>query len=361
MKRITSFFLLSCWLLGSGLMLLGWPVIGPAQNSDDTTTGKRSEALERWNSMPSERRIALARVHSILQKIPAMQRKQLIQRLRELSPDDAPEVVKRLRKYMKSSDSDRKDVRQRRTALRLWDLQLTKEDRQRFRQCSTAEKKAFLDEQINLRMPKLLASLSPIERQKIENLPPHEQRLMLMGRRIHRSLSLSKHGHRVMYLARHLTLAQMNHFIETGEVDESHPNLQEAVAQLSDEMKQRIQNLLGKGRDRRFRPNGTFRPPSSGGQDRRPAPGSRGRKNQPGASDEEARPPSGVGPRRFRPGGSDRRPPQELRRRNSHEGSAPRAHKALKKLELAPPYRKAQALEGLHRSLEDLGAFDHNS
>ncbi|HIK82020.1 MAG TPA: DUF3106 domain-containing protein [Planctomycetes bacterium] len=361
MKGSTALLLLLCWLL-----LLGSPAIGPAQTTDESAQSsqeKRSEALERWESLSSERRLALARVHSTLQEMPAAQRKKLIQRLRQLPPHEAPKVVNRLRQFMKSSDADRKDVRQRRTALRLWDFQLSKEDRQRFRKCSTEEKKAFLDEQINLRMPQLLAALPPAERQKIESLPPHEQRLVLMGRRIHRSLSLSKHGHRVMYLARHLTLAQMNQFIETGDVDESHPQLQEAVAQLSDEMKKRIQKLLRRGRDRRFRPKGGFRPPATGGQDQRPPapPGARGRNHPPGAADQERRPPPGAGPRRLRPGGADRRPRREMMRGASLEGAALPALKALIEVDPAPQNRTPQALEGLHRSLEDLGALDHNS
>ncbi|MBT6453268.1 MAG: DUF3106 domain-containing protein [Planctomycetes bacterium] len=364
MKGSTALLLLICWLL-----LLGSPAIGPAQTTDDSAQSsqeKRSEALERWESLSDERRLALARVHSTLQEMPAAQRKKLIQRLRQLPPQEAPKVVNRLRQFMKSSDADRKDVRQRRTALRLWDFQLSAEDRQRFRQCSTEEKKAFLDEQINLRMPQLLSALPPAERQKIESLPPHEQRRVL-GRRIHRSLSLSKHGHRVMYLARHLTRAQMNRFIKTGEVEESHPQLQEAVAQLSDEMKQRIQKLLRKGLDRRSRTKGGFRPPAPGGQDRRsPAPGARGRNHSPGAADQERRPPPGVGPRRLRPDGTDRRPlperpRREMKRGASLEGAALPDLKALKEVNHAPQNRKPHALEGLHRSLEDLGALDHNS
>jgi len=359
MKGSTALLLLICWLL-----LLGSPAIGPAQTTDESTQSsqeKRSEALERWKSLSSERRLALARVHSTLQEMPAEQRNKLIQRLRQLPPQEAPEVVNRLRQFMKSSDADRKDVRQRRTALRLWDFQLSAEDRQRFRQCSTAEKKAFLDEQINLRMPQLLSALPPAERQKIESLPPHEQR-RVMGRRIHRSLSLSKHGHRVMYLARHFTRAQMNHFIETGEVDESHPQLQEAVAQLTAKMKLRIQKLLRRGRDRRSRPKGAYRPPATGGQNQRPSapPGARGGNHPPGAADQERRPPPGVGPRRFRPDGTDRRPRREMMRGASLEGPALPALKALIEVNLAPQNRTPQAPEGLHRSLEDLGALDHN-
>lgn len=365
MKGSTTLLLLLGWLL-----LLGSPGIGTAQSTDDSAQSsqeKRSEALERWNSLSSERRLALARVHSTLQDMPAVQRKKLIQRLRQLPPQDAPKVVNQLRQFMKSSAADRKDVRQRRTALRLWDFQLSKEDRQHFRNCSTAQKKTFLDEQINLRMPQLLSALPPAERQKIESLPPHEQRLVLMGRRIHRSLSLSEHGHRVMYLVRHFTRAQMNHFIETGEVDESHPQLQEAVAQLSDGMKQRIQKLLRKGRDRRSRPRGGFRPPEAGGPDQRPPPpGARGRNHPPGAANPDRRPPPGVGPRRLRPDGTDRRtlperPRREMKRGASLEGPALPALKALKEVNHAPQNRKPQALEGLHRSLEDLGALDHNS
>ena len=360
MKGSTALLLLICWLL-----LLGSPAIGPAQTTDDSAQSsqeKRSEALERWESLSDERRLALARVHSTLQEMPAAQRKKLIQRLRQLPPQEAPKVVNRLRQFMKSSDADRKDVRQRRTALRLWDFQLSAEDRQRFRQCSTEEKKAFLDEQINLRMPQLLSALPPAERQKIESLPPHEQRRVL-GRRIPRSLSLSKHGQRGMYLARHLTRAQMNRFIKTGEVEESHPQLQEAVAQLSDEMKQRIQKLLRKGLDRRSRTKGAFRPLGPGGQDRRPPPppGARGRNQPPDAADQERRTPPGGGPRRMRPDGTDRRPPREPRRGKSLEGPPLRVFRALGESITVPQNRNPWALEGLHRSLEDLGALDHNS
>ena len=334
--KINTFFLL---IFGT-LLLLGSSSPNHAQTPADTASTSASDALDRWKSLPIEKRRSLVRIHTALQHLSEQQRSQLIQRLRELSPREAPKVIRKLHQFLKSSDAAQKVVRQKRTALRLWDIELSTADRKLFRQGSAAEKMAIIDDEIKLRIPRILATLPPLERQRIEQLPAREQRLELMRRKNHRLSSLSPAAHRVLDLARDLDRVQMERFIESGELDGSHPHLQTVVQQLSSQMKQRIQRMLRKGMERRQQRMGRHR------LRRRPPQGAEERRLPPGAG--ERRPPPGAGERRTPPGAGKRRHPGQIDGPERHKGRSPR---------LSP----VSTLEAQRRSQQDLGALDHNT
>lgn len=253
------------------------PLTLSGQVRDDA--GTEISARERWHALSVEKRRELVLIHKALNAVPETQRKQLIQRLRELPPEDSKKLIQRLHKFMNSSAEHRKDVRRRRTAFQLWDFQLEPEDRKRFQALAPKERRSFLDQQIRDRMDQMVSKLSDSERKQIEKLPEGGRREMLLRRKLHQSLSLSRAAHRVMHLARHLDRDQMSHFIETGRIEEDTQQggphrLIEAIDHLDPGELDQIRKLLRKGKEARMK-----RRLRQGGRDqgpRRPArPGGR--------------------------------------------------------------------------------------
>ncbi len=272
MKLVTLAFLL---LVFAATTL---PLTLSGQVRDDAAT--EISARERWHALSVEKRRELVRIHKALNAVPETQRKQLIQRLRELPPEDSKKLIQRLHKFMNSSAEHRKDVRRRRTAFQLWDFQLEPEDRKRFQALAPKERRSFLDQQISDRMDQMVSKLSDSERKQIEKLPEGGRREMLLRRKLHQSLSLSRAAHRVMHLARPLNRDQMHHFIETGSIETgTHParsrRLVEAIDQLDRGELDQIRKLLRRGRDQRInrqqrqggRGPGPQRPPRPGRAD----------------------------------------------------------------------------------------------
>ena len=237
------------------LIVTTLPLTVSGQAREGTATG--ISARQRWDALSVEKRHQLVRIHKALDSLPEKQRNQLIKRLRELPPEDSGKLVQRLRKFMSSSAQQRSDVLRRRTAFQLWDFQLEPEGRKRFRSMPQKERHAFLDQQIRDRMDQMVSKLSDSERKQIEKLPEGGRREMLLRRKLHQSLSLSRAAHRVMHLARHLDRDQMNHFIETGSIETgTHParsrRLVEAIDQLDRGELDQIRKLLRRGRQERI-------------------------------------------------------------------------------------------------------------
>ncbi len=301
MRFATLTFLLTVFTV------MALPLSGQVRDETDRdgTDGKIS-ARERWDALSIEKRHELVRIHKALNAVPELQRRQLIKRLRELPSEDSKKLIQRLHKFMNSSAEHRRDVRRRRTAFQLWDFQMEPEDRKRFQALAPKERRSYLDQQISERMDQIVSSLPEPERNRLEKLPEGDRRKMLLRRKLHQSLSLSRSGHRVMYLARHLNRDQMNRFIETGRIEEDTQQggphrLIEAIDQLAPGELDQIRKLLLRGKKARMK-----RRQNQGGHDqgprRPPPPGGRANGDVEPDSKPRLRPQGSPRPPRAHPG-----------------------------------------------------------
>ena len=248
----------------------------PAQDPGDSPDLDRSTLQERWNELSEDRRAKIRRIHQSLKSLPAKKREALVARLREVPAEEIPQVVDRLQKLLNSPEDRRGDFSRRRTAFHLWEFQLTREDREHFRTLSPTQKREHLKKMIDENLDSFIAALPEKERDRLAKLPDRDRRAAFVKRHLRRMMSMTREGHRVMHLARHLDKEQMITFIETGAlVGEYPPALDEAISKLSAEQLKNVQGLLRKGKRHRdkagYRRNGPRRNPQ--GRDGHPPPG----------------------------------------------------------------------------------------
>ncbi len=239
--------LLCCLLLFAGLFLQQGELHG--QDPGTSPDPDRSSLQDRWNELSEARRAKIQRIHQSLKSLPAKKRQALVERLRKVPVEEMPQVVHRLKKLLNSPEGRRGDFSRRRTAFHLWELQLTREDREHFKTLSSAQKREHLKKMIDENLDSFIAALPEKERNRLANLPDRERRAAFFKRHLRRMMSLTREGHRVMHLARHLNKEQMTTFIESGElVGEYPPALDDAISKLSDEQLKNVQGLLRKGK-----------------------------------------------------------------------------------------------------------------
>ncbi len=268
------------------LSLSSYSALLPAQ-ADQAATGSReqvlSEAQKRWNQMSPVQQRKILDVHAALQKLPAGQRKQLIERVRELDPAQSSTVIRQIDQFLKSPSDQQKKLRRRGFAYRLWRWNLDETQREHFRKLAPSERGEFLRAAIREKEKSLLAKLPEQERVKLLQLPNHKRWEALDLRNNKRRPPDSPRIGRVLHLVHRLDRAQMRQFIQTGQAPAGYPALERAVSSLSEQEANWISTELRRGVKRKP-PHREFR------GDRDPRPGARNTDRPPRREGQGGRP-----------------------------------------------------------------------
>jgi Mg/Co/Ni transporter MgtE len=132
-----------------------------------------NENLERWRSLPPERRKEIQKLFERLRELQPAERKLLLERLRAMSPAERRQALERARGNLDPLEGGSRDLR--RDLIRRQLEKLAPEERERLRQLSPEERREFVEKKFSSQREKILSRLSPELREKAEKLPPKER------------------------------------------------------------------------------------------------------------------------------------------------------------------------------------------
>ena len=137
---------------------------------------------ERWRQLSPEKRSQLRKLHQALRELDPEKRQELKRKLRELSPNEASNLLRNRKRFHGRESTEREEFRHRHAMLRRFEHSLPPEERERLRELPREEFRQFIEKRIEEKLTEYRQTLSAAEQAKFDRLDPRQR----LGR-LHRS------------------------------------------------------------------------------------------------------------------------------------------------------------------------------